>query len=204
MHFDPDGMQQAPAALRQVEVRVTSTTNGWAYLKSYPVADRKTAFLMPTYRVTVSGTNNGGEKVNTNFTAIRFGVYRPTSESAPSVVGLASAQTHTVKEFNPNYTLSSTTVADNGAWRVTGSYLIHDGPDFPTSSMFGSKGCIEICKPGEWKKFNDTILSLSGTTEKDRTKALTEVGKSGAVTVKYEEATPPPLKPVERKEPEKK
>lgn len=86
---------------------------------------------------------------------------------------------------------------EKGAWQVYGNFLIHDGPDDPASQVYASIGCVEICGgPNGFVKFNDYIISLSGTKAKTRAKKLAEIGRSKIMKITYLAASRPPLTPL--------
>ena len=60
--------------------------------------------------------------------------------------------------------------------------------------MFASIGCIEIMGPRGFVKFNDLILSLSGSSAGSREEQLLEIGSAGQMSITYEEAVRPSLK----------
>jgi len=59
---------------------------------------------------------------------------------------------------------------------------------------FATAGCIEICGGAMFTKFNDLILSLSGSTEKTMENKLAQIGSSGIMVITYMQAERPPLK----------
>lgn len=113
-----------------------------------------------------------------DFEAVRFGVHKPYS-SHPRMVGLAEAQTH-------HLTWDWVTTMQEDAWWVYDGFFIHRGPRDPMFG-FGSIGCVEICGIGEWDRFNNTILNLTGLT------SFTEISNRQLLTAEYESATRPPL-----------
>jgi len=72
--------------------------------------------------------------------------------------------------------------------------LIHDGPDDPKREVYASIGCIEICNgPRGFDNFNDFVISLPGSTAKNRASKLIDIGKSKIITITYKKATRPSL-----------
>jgi RHS repeat-associated protein len=175
-----------PNSIRPVTVTITDQIVRTATLVSYPDGargDRSLSQLyeVPTYRVTVSGTDNDGVEQLFEFEALRFGIQENAAQGiAPRVVGLSRAQTHILR-------WNRITTMDAMAWRVTRGWFIHEGPRDPATSRFGSIGCIEICGAGQWTAFNDAIRGLAGSTN------LGAIGQSGRLQAVYQAATPPPL-----------
>ncbi len=60
------------------------------------------SYLIPTYRLTVTGTDGSGRHSVTPFEVFRFGVQSKDGRTA-AVVGLADAQTHRIKSWIPTY-----------------------------------------------------------------------------------------------------
>jgi hypothetical protein len=181
-------------AIRKIQLTVGNSPIGTAITWSYPNSDGKT-YLIPTYQMAVEGTDGTGAPKAVTFEVIRFGVYRKTATSAPTVVGLAQAQTHKIKAWLPDYTVHSARSLERGAWQVYDNFLIHDGPDFPMVQSYATAGCIEICgSPEGFVKFNELILELAGSTKGSRNEQLAEIGASGKMVITYLPATRPPLK----------
>jgi len=181
-------------SVRPIELTVGNQPGKEAVMQSYPFDDGKT-YLMPMYALTVAGKDDGGAVRTRVFDVLRFGVKRNTVGDAARVVGLADAQTHIIKTWDPTYIVHSAPSAENGAWQVYDNFLIHDGPDDPTRERFGSIGCVEICRgPQGFVGFNDFLISLSGSVEATRDKKLADIGKSGVMKITYLLATRPPLK----------
>lgn len=181
-------------ALRKVTLSVGNTIIGRAITWSYPHDDYKT-YEIPTYELRVEGKDDTGLQQNRIFEVIRFGVHRPASDASPVVVGLAKEQTHTIKQWLPNYTVHSAPSVEDGAWQVYNNFLIHDGPDEPQREKYASVGCIELCgKPRGFTQFNDFIITLAGSKRRTRDEQLAEIGSSGVVSIRYATAARPPLK----------
>lgn len=180
--------------IRKIQMNVGGTPIGKAITWSYPYDKDKIRFVIPTYKLTVSGTNDSGLPQSRDFEVFRFGVQRETPTSSARVVGLADLQTHTIKRWIPTYKVHSAASTEKGAWQVYDDFLIHDGPDSPMTEVYASIGCIEICNgPSGFVLFNDFIISLSGSTRKLRGEKLEEIGSSGRMTITYQKATRPPL-----------
>ena len=180
--------------IRKIHMNVGSTPIGKAITWSYPHDDGNT-YEIPTYKLTVSGTDDKGNPASKDYEVFRFGVQRKTATSSARVVGLADLQTHTIKKWIPTYEVHSASSPEKGAWQVYDNFLIHDGPDSPMTELYASIGCVEICGgPSGFVGFNDFIISLSGSTKKTRGEQLKEIGDSGKLTITYQKATRPPLK----------
>src|SRR5690606_29514509 len=118
-------------------ITVGATPTGSAVTWSY-MYDDGNRYLIPTYAMTVSGTDAQGNAVSRTFQVLRFGVYRDSPTKSPSVVGLADAQSYTIKGWEPGYKVHSFPSPEDGAWRIFGSYLIHDGPDDPMRQVYAT------------------------------------------------------------------
>jgi hypothetical protein len=78
---------------------------------------------------------------------------------------------------------------------VYDNFLIQDGPDDPKKEVYASVGCIEICNgPRGFDKFNDFIISLSGSTRGKRSEKLTDIGNSKKMIITYQKAIRPASK----------
>jgi hypothetical protein len=180
-------------SVRKINLSVGNKPIGTAITYPYP-EDDGVVYDIPTYELTVSGTDDAGAAQTRSFEVFRFGVHRPTAKSSAHVVGLASEQTHTIKAWLPKYTVHSADSKEIGAWQVYDGFLIHDGPDDPKTELYASIGCVEICNgPEGFVKFNDFIISLSGSTKKSRGDKLAEIGSSGKMVIHYAKAARPAL-----------
>lgn len=181
-------------AARRIKLEVGNHPIGRAITFGYP-AGRSTLFEIPTYKLTVNGTDDFRKPSKKDFEVFRFGVQQKSTTSSPTVVGLADFQTHIIKAWLPNYSVHSARSVERGAWQVYGNFLIHDGPDDPLSEVYASIGCIEICGgPKGFDIFNDYIISLSGSKKSTRAEKLAEIGSSGSMIITYLKANRPPLK----------
>ena len=105
---------------------------------------------------------------------------------------MADQQTHTIKAWLPHYTVHSAHSREKGAWQVYNNFLIHDGPDDPKKEIYASIGCIEICNgPQGFDRFNDLIISLSGSKKQNRASQLQEIGAAKIITITYQKAIRP-------------
>lgn len=178
--------------VRQMKMTVGSVAGSEALMKSYPFDDGKN-YLMPTYSLTVGGTDDGGQAVSKQFSVIRYGIKCESKGGRVYVVGLSDDQQYTIKMWLPGYTPDT---SEPGAWKVKGNYLVHDGPDNIATDRYGAVGCIELCGANQFNAFNDYLISISGLASSSKSKAekLLEIGSSGKLSIHYLKATPPPLK----------
>ena len=187
MRFKPLGEQQQTQGVRPVNITIGGTPVGSALTWSYKYDDGNT-YVIPTYTMTVSGTDPQGNSVSRTFEVLRFGVYRDSPTKKAGIVGLAQRQSYVIKGWEPGYRVRSYASSEDGAWRIFGSYLIHDGPDNPMKQVYATAGCIEVCGgPNGFLQFNNFVLTLSGAA------SLHQLGSSGAMTITYEAAVRPPL-----------
>ncbi len=106
---------------------------------------------------------------------------------------MAGQQTHIIKAWLPHYSVHSARSREKGAWQVYDNFLIHDGPDDPKKEVYASVGCIEICNgPQGFDRFNDFIISLSGSNQPSRASQLAEIGRSKKMVITYQKAVRPP------------
>ena len=177
--------------MKTITLSVGSKPIGKALTWAYPYGQKFGTFIIPTYELTVSGTNKAGKVASQVFEVLRFGI-KCEKGGSPTVVGLADQQTHIIKAWIPTYTVHSASSVEMGAWQVYDNFLIHDGPDDPKSEVYASVGCIEICNgPQGFDKFNDFIISLSGTTKSTRSAQLLEIGQSKKMVITYQRAVRP-------------
>jgi hypothetical protein len=180
--------------MRKVKLVVWSNPIGEARTFAYPGGEHLGHYLIPTYELTVSGTDDGGRTVYQSFEVLRFGI--KFANGSPRVVGLADHQTHDIKGWIPSYSVHSARSLERGAWHVYDNFLIHDGPDNPKTEVYASIGCIEICRgPRGFDGFNDLLIQLSGPKAHGRADQLLEIGRARNMTITYMKATRPALKP---------
>jgi hypothetical protein len=147
-------------------------------------------------RVSVEGTDEAGKPVSKDFEVLRFGLHCPKANTAPTVVGLADAQTHVIKAWLPHYRVHSAQSLEVGAWQVYQNFLIHDGPDDTVNEVYATIGCIEICgAPRGFDTFNDFLIGLSGSKSTRRTGQLAEIGKARNMAIGYLKAKRPTVTP---------
>ncbi|MDJ0657709.1 MAG: hypothetical protein QNJ40_26350 [Xanthomonadales bacterium] len=183
-------------ALRHIKLVVGNKQVGIAHLWSYDKDDGN-IYVLPTYHITVSGTDDHNKPASKNFECIRFGVLRKSERAKARVAGWTHTKYwNTIKMWEPGYRVQSAGSPENGAWNITGNFLIHDGPDDPTdrSDPFGAIGCVEICGPQGFIKFNDYIISLSGSKATSRNAKLKQIADRKRMKVFFEHAPFPPLK----------
>ena len=180
--------------IRRINLKLWNTEVGKAVTWSYPDSDGK-YYLIPTYKMTVDGTDDTGKKTLREFEVIRFGPNRHKSDGRPAhMVGLRNYQKHKIKLWYGAYTVHSARSDEKGAWKVYGNFLIHDGPDDPMKEFYATAGCVEVCGgPRGFDIFNDCIISLSGSKQKTRYKKLREIGGSSRMAITYMKASFPPL-----------
>jgi hypothetical protein len=178
--------------IRDITLTVGSQQLGHGVLRSYPVDDGRT-YLMPLYTLTVDGLDGGGQPMSKSFRVFRFGIYKPRTGAAATVVGLANEQSYVIKKYKADYPVHSHDSSENGAWVVHKTFYIHDGADSPETEKFGTIGCVEICDQKGFTLFNNFLASLSGSTRKELAEQLQEIAASGKMVVKYQKAARPPL-----------
>lgn len=177
--------------MRAIDLHVGNKPIGKALTWAYPSGQKFGTFFISTYELTVSGLDDKGRVANKAFEVFRFGI-KCEKGGTPRVVGLADQQTHIIKAWLPNYTVHSARSREQGAWQVYDNFLIHDGPDDPKKEIYASVGCIEICnEPQGFDRFNDFIISLSGSTKPNRASKLVEVGNSKKMKITYQRAVRP-------------
>ncbi|QNQ11037.1 hypothetical protein [Sphingomonas alpina] len=176
---------------RPIRIVVGGTVVGSSLTWAYPKGDLLGNFRIPTYRMTVSGTDAAGRPKAVAFEVLRFGVQSKDGRSA-QVVGLADAQTHTIKQWIPTYRVHSARSLENGGWQVYANFLIHDGPDNATE-LFASIGCVEVMGRQGFVAFNDLLIELAGVTGRSRDDQLHAIARSGKLSIHYERASRPPL-----------
>lgn len=180
--------------MRKVSIIVGGNPVGEQRTWAYPSGQALGLFWVPVYDCYVHGLNDEGRSVRQGFKVLRFGVQCKDGKNA-GVVGLSDLQTHTIKSWIPTYKVHSATSPENGAWQVYGSFLIHDGPDNPTE-LFATIGCIEVMGGLGFVKFNDLIISLSGSNAKTKPEKLKEIGASRNLSITYLKAKRPSMKDV--------
>ena len=177
--------------MRTIKMLVGNKEIGKALTWAYPEGMNFGHFYIPTYELVVTGTNNSGNQESRSFEVLRFGI-KCIKNGKPFVVGLADQQTHIIKAWLPHYSVHSARSLEKGAWQVYDNFLIHDGPDDPKTQAYASVGCIEICHgPRGFDRFNDYIISLSGSKAPTRSNQLGEIGRSKKLIITYQKAIRP-------------
>lgn len=179
-------------ALREIRLIVGAKPINPAIVFGYP-ASRNSYYIVPTYHMAVTGKYDDGTPCYKQFEVIRFGVNHEKG-AEPFVVGFQDEQTYVIQGWM-KYKMHSTDLGENGAWIVTGDWLVHDGPDDPLVQIFGSKGCVEVCGPYGFSRLNDLIIRLSGATGASKREKLAQIGKGRRMKITYKATTRPPLKP---------
>ena len=187
-------------AIRDIKIVVGGTEKSWGYTWAYPGGDNaKEWYKIPTYTMTVSGKDDADKAQSKTFEVFRFGVKQDKGKpkSNARVVGLADKQDYAIEMWLPEYKVHSAASSEVGAWKVTGNFLVHDGPEDPrsdTAGPFATVGCIELCGAKQFDALNDFIISLSGA-KGTRAEQLNKIGTSGKLHIYYEKAARPPLTP---------
>jgi hypothetical protein len=104
--------------MRAVKMTVGSKPVGKAKTWAYPDGQHLGVYSIPTYALTVQGTDGAGRTVQQVFEVLRFGIQFKKGWSAPQVVGLSDKQTHVIKAWIPDYTVHSASSSEMGAWQV--------------------------------------------------------------------------------------
>jgi hypothetical protein len=102
-----------------------------------------------------------------------------------------------IRTWKPNYTVHSAPSNEDGAWVVIGTFYVHAGPE-DDSEIEATIGCVEICGPNGFVKFNDLLITLMEPSGKTRDEKLSAIAHSGLLTIVYEQAPRPPIKPLPR------
>jgi len=179
--------------MRPVQMIVGNRPGREMHTFAYPKGQHLGFFLVPTYQMSVSGTDARGSLSKKVFEVLRFGVQSNDGKSA-RVVGLKDNQTHIIKSWIPSYTVHSARSNEIGAWQVYKNFLIHDGPDDESDDIFASIGCIEVMGHNGFNELNDYIIELVGAPARTRAEQLSQIGNSRMLTITYMKANPPPLK----------
>lgn len=180
-------------SLRKIHLVIGAEPYGQAVTWSYPNFDGK-LYTIPTYLLTANGMTATGAPARRQFEVLRFGVNRKTATATPRMVGRLGPETFTIQRWLPNYKVHSFRSQEDGAWQVTGNYLIHDGPDHPLTEYYATAGCIEICGwPHGFVQFNDWLINFSGAQQYGRGEKLAAIGSAGVVSIMYRKANLPPV-----------
>ncbi len=172
-----------------VGAKIIGEGNSWAYPKGQNLG----LFAIPIYEMKVVGHDNNKKLSVTTFPVYRFGVQSEDGKTVHSV-GLSENQRHIIKAWKPNYKVHSFPSVEDGAWVVTGTFYIHDGPDDHTQ-IEASIGCVEVWGDQGFVKFNDLLISLMDPPGKTRDEKCFAIARSGLLTIVYEKAPRPPIKP---------
>lgn len=179
--------------IRPITMTVGGKLSDTAITHPYPEDDGFT-YQVPLYGMKVVGTTDDGKRAERAFKVLRFGLHRKSKVGPPQMVGLSAFQTHTIKAWLPTYTVHSFPSVEDGAWQVTGNFLIHDGPDNPMTENYASIGCVEICGgPLGFVQFNDFLISLSGAPGPTRGQKLSQMGGARQMKITYSPAPHPAI-----------
>lgn len=189
--------------LEGVLIIISNKKTGETYdlAKSYPHSDfdddgiRET-YSTPVFKVFIRNIKDDN-KTQKEWSAIRFmpywnpqGAYTDYKTEGWINSGLSSRRKmKLVTLYKKNYEIHNTYSAFNGAIQITGNFLIHAGPKNLNDSGWGSAGCIEII--GDFNKFKQDIMLLSGSKKKDPDDAILELVKAKKLFINIEPAQSP-------------
>jgi RHS repeat-associated protein len=163
-------------------------------------------YMMPYYKMVVTGVNKEGEKQSMDFRVLRFSVAwnprlngkladaKSKARPSPVVTGLADAQDRTAV-YMRDYIVHNTETPENSAFQIWGSHLLHDGPDYEMGNGWGASGCVEV---GGIQGFTElknfvSLYALAGETREERLKELSD---RKAIRIILEKAERPTIKDV--------
>ena len=153
-------------ALRTVDIEITDEITGSTTLRGYPYNSGD--YEVPTYKMTVSGTDMWGDYDAADYDVVRFGI--KDSGSGASVVGLAAGK-YKVSAFYANK------ITSQGAFHIKGKYFIHVGSVNKQSNFDGNNGCIAILGRANYDRFKIQLFSLSGGSN------IYQIARSGVVNI---------------------
>ena len=198
---DPDGREP-----RKVTITISGNPTGNKYYaRTYPetmmAGENIVLFKVPTYTVTVSGTDNNGNQVSKSWETLRFMPYlnqhpektgyKTKTGETPKASGLADQKSdYRIQSYNPNYKIHNTYSPENGGFVIEGNFMIHDGPDGYENYGWGAAGCFEIMGKNGFNEFKTFIFSLSGM-EGEREQGLVDFVKTGNLRLNLEKAERP-------------
>ncbi|WPP49126.1 hypothetical protein [Catalinimonas niigatensis] len=189
--------------LNEIIITISNKKTGesYDYAKSFPHSDFDNdgvgeVYKTPVYEVYIRNSKDD-EKKQRKWRALRFMPYwnRQGADTRYKTEGWVNSGLRSGKKkklvtlYKKNYELHSTYSAFNGAIRVTGNFLIHAGPMNLKDPNFGSAGCIEII--GNFNKFKQDIMILSGSKKKDPDDAILELVRAKKLFINIEPAQPP-------------
>jgi len=180
-------------SLRRIRLTVGAVPTGTAYTWSYPNSDGK-VYVIPTYQMSVVGTDDKKAPVLRDFEVLRFGVHRTVANTTPRIVGMRNLQTYVIRRWIPTYKVHSFPSREDGAWQVHGNFLIHDGPDDPYTQLYATAGCIEVCgAPNGFVEFNQFLATLAGATKPTYNEQMQQIANAGCMSITYLGAKLPPV-----------
>ena len=183
---------------RKVTIIVSGVPNSNTYIaKTYPQGS-SLYFVVPVYNLTVSGTNKEGKEVSQTWQVLRFMPflnenpqttgYKTKTGETPIMAGLADKREQPIQSYLPNYEIHNTHSEENGGFVITGSFMIHDGPDNlqTEARMWGAAGCMEVVGENGFSTMKEFIFSISGSENTDMEKGLQELVNSKNLWLKLE------------------
>jgi hypothetical protein len=195
---EPQSGDGGGSKLRDVTITISGTPSGTKDIISYPRANlekdgKHFRYSIPTYTMTVSGTDDDGKKVTQTFQVIRFGVKNTTGKTQDSYVEGLKSGVYKIKQFKADYHTHSFTSPQDGAWVVSGPDYIHAGPG--PGEISGSNGCVEVCGENQFINLNKLIINLSGLQNAggSYTQKLNQIANAGILTAIYQPAMKPKL-----------
>ena len=121
--------------------------------------------------------------------------YKIKTGETPIMAGLADKREQPIQSYLPNYEIHNTHSEENGGFVITGSFMIHDGPDnLQTGArMWGAAGCMEVVGENGFSTMKEFIFSISGSENTDMEKGLQELVNSKNLWLKLEGTQRPPV-----------
>lgn len=189
-----------------VTIAISSEIVGeYDYAMSFPI-ESDTFYKAPAYKMLVKGKDYLENEVSDVYSVLRFMPgYNPNQKDknykgmdSVGMVGLAEGRDYVSPMYKGDYELHGTEApADNGAFVITGTHYLHDGPDSNSKDdVFGAYGCVETYGPAG---FEYTKLSVKkaaglhpGTDTETMMEKLCELKK---VTISIAAASYPPVVP---------
>ncbi|MDR0507210.1 MAG: hypothetical protein LBH32_10420 [Dysgonamonadaceae bacterium] len=162
-------------------------------------------YEVPVYTLTVSGTDNTGNKLEKQWQVLRFMPFLNTNPeqtgyntrtgTTPIMSGLSDKREQSIQSYNPNYEIHNTHSEENGGFVITGNFMIHDGHDDLKleSGSWGAAGCMEVVGKKGFSEMKQFIYSISGSNNPDMEKGLQEFVKYKSLKLNLEGAAKPPV-----------
>ncbi len=192
-----------PNVLRKVNIHILGVPNGKTYIaKSYPSVDYL-QYEVPVYDMIVSGTNERGVTESKTYEVLRFMPYLnrkkdktryKTIAEKPFMSGLSRERHQNFVTYNKDYEIHNTFSPENGGFVITGSFMIHDGPDdlINESGRWGSAGCIEVTGTSGFQDLKTYMHKLSGSKESVEL-TMQKLVNNGLLTLKLDKAITPKI-----------